>query len=261
MIVDACAYFGPALANYRDILMPLYDVTTPEKLLVELDRVGIDLAIVRAPRWVGGPVFDPSYEKANLAVREATARFPRRLLGYGRVNPNWGPAAVEEAERCLRDYGLRGLMLDPEWENFNPTDRHLVYPLLELARRYRVPVMFHSGYHPAQPALFWDVALDFSDVPVILAHMGERLTADALIVASKVRNIYLETSNHMYLLWACVRGLGPQRVLFGTSLPFSDPEAEKLKITHRSEVTVLHLSDEEQAMVLGGSAAQLHGLS
>jgi predicted TIM-barrel fold metal-dependent hydrolase len=65
----------------------------------------------------------------------------------------------------------------------------------------------------------------------------------------------------MYLLWKCVKVLGADRVLFGTNLPFSVPEAEMLKITHSSKTTVYHLSKEDQAMVLGGSAVRLHGIT
>ncbi len=256
MIIDAFAHVGPTLANYDDILRPLCDTTTPEKLIAVLDQHGIDMAIVRPPRWVGGSTFDPTYERANAAVRDATTRFPRRLIGYGRVNPHWGQAAIDEAHRCLENYGMRGLMLDPEWENFNPTDRTRVYPLIELAKGRNVPVMFHSGYHPAQPILFWDLAQAFPSVPIILAHMGQRLTADAMIVGQRAKNIYLETSDHMYFLQASIKALGADRVLFGTNLPFSAPEAEKLKITLRSNI-----SEKEKEMVLGGSAARLHGLS
>lgn len=255
MIVDAFAHVGPTLLNHTDVLAPLFDVTTPEKLIARMDLAGIDVAIIRAPRWVGGTVFDPSYAQANAAVRDAVKKYPRRFLGYGRVNPNWGSSAVEEASRCLGEYALRGLLLDPAWENFNPTNRTLVYPIVEVARRHQVPVMFHSGYHPAQPALFWELALDFGDVPIILAHMGERLVADALIVAARTSNIYLETSDHMYMLAACVKTLGAGRVLFGSNMPFSIPEAEMLKITDQTNI-----SEEDKDLVLGGAAVRLHGL-
>jgi hypothetical protein len=57
MIIDAFAKVGPTLANHDDVLRPLYDTTTPEKLIAVLDQHGIDMAIVRPPRWVGGPTF------------------------------------------------------------------------------------------------------------------------------------------------------------------------------------------------------------
>jgi uncharacterized protein len=256
VIIDAFVQMGPTLANYTDIPRPLYDATTADKLISLLDRFHIDLAIIHAPRWVGGAVFDPTYEKANSAIREATSKFPKRLIGYGRVNPNWGEAAVSEATDCLAGAKMRGLMLDPEWENFNPTDKNLVYPLMELAKKHKVPVMFHCGYYPAQPVLFWDLALDFPGVPIILAHMGQRLTVDAQMVAERAKNVYLETSDHMYALRSCVDTLGARRILFGSNLPFSVPEAEMLKITHRTNV-----SEEDKATILGGAAAKLHNLT
>jgi predicted TIM-barrel fold metal-dependent hydrolase len=256
MIIDSFVQMGPTLENYTDVLQPLYDATTPDKLTALLDRFHIDVAIVHAPRWVGGPVFDPTYEQANSAINDATQKFPKRLIGYGRVNPNWGSAAVGEASQCLTTYKMHGLMLDPEWENFNPTDKARVYPLMELARKHKVPVKFHCGYYPAQPALFWDLAMDFPKVPIILAHMGQRLTVDAQMVAQRASNIYLETSDHMYFLRSCVDTLGAHRILFGSNLPFSVPDAEMLKVTHRTNI-----SEQDKATVLGGAAASLHGLT
>jgi predicted TIM-barrel fold metal-dependent hydrolase len=255
VIIDTFVQMGPSLANYTDILQPLYDASSADKLIGLLDRFQIDVAMIHAPRWVGGTVFDPTYEKANQAIADAVKKFPKRLIGYGRVNPNWGEAAQAEARDCLTKHGMRGLMLDPDWENFNPADKSLVYPLMKLARQHKVPVKFHCGYYPAQPALFWDVATDFPEVPVILAHMGERVVVDALLLAERVSNIYLETSNHMYALRSCVNTLGAHRLLFGSNMPFSVPDAEMLKITHRTNI-----SEEDKALILGGSAARLHNL-
>ena len=48
------------------------------------------LRVICPPRWIGGEVFDPNYEKANIAIADAVKKHPDRLIGFGRVNPNWG---------------------------------------------------------------------------------------------------------------------------------------------------------------------------
>ena len=257
MIVDCFTQVGAGLANHRtQLLQPLTDTSSADGLLAALDRAGIDRAVAFAPRWVGGDVVDPTYEAGNRAVSEAVHRFPQRLIGYARVNPNYGPAAVAEFEHCCRDYGFRGLMLDPEWENFTPSDRHLVYPLLETARGFGVPVLFNSGYAPAEPALFWRVADDFPELPIVLGHMGGRLTVDAVLVAERAPNVYLESSDNMYRLGTMAKRIGVERVLFGSNTPFSSPEAEMYKITVRKD-----LSTAQKDLILGGNAARLHGLA
>lgn len=257
MIVDCFTQLGAGITNHQtQLLRPLEDTSTAQGLIAAMDRAGINRAVTFAPRWVGGPVIDPSYDAGNRAVREAVQQFPDRLVGYARVNPNYGDGAVRELESCLSEYEFKGLMLDPEWENFTPDDRHLVYPLLETVRRFGVPVLFSSGYAPAEPALFWRVADDFPEVPVVLGHMGGRLTVDAVLIAERAPNIYLETSDHMYRLGTMAKRIGMERVLFGSNVPFSSPEVELYKVTVRKD-----LSAEQKAMILGGNAARLHALA
>lgn len=257
MIVDCYAQLGPGVANHRtQLIVPMDDTSTAAGMIATMDRVGIDRSIVFAPRWVGGDFVDPDYRQANRAVFDAVRAHPKRLVGYARVDPNWGAQAVDELQRCFRDYGFRGLMLDPEAETFHPGDRRLVYPLLEVARAAKAPVLFHSWYAPSEPALFWGVANDFPELPVIIGHMGGRLTVDAALIAERARNIYLETSDHMYRLGTFAKRIGAERILFGTNTPFAAPEAELFKVTVRKD-----LSAEQKEMILGGNALRLHGLN
>lgn len=257
MIFDSFAQFGPGIANHHArILRPLEDTTTVDGLLASMDRAGIDRTVAVSPRWVGGEFVDPTYMQSNRKVHEAVQQYPDRLIGYARINPNYGADAVQELESCLGELGFKGVMLDPEWENFHPADQELVYPLLETARSFGVPVLFHSGYSPAEPALFWQPANDFPDLPIILGHMGGRLTVDAVLLAERAPNIYLETSDHMYRLATMAKRIGVERVLFGSNTPFSSPEVEAFKITVRKD-----LSKEQKDLILGVNALRLHGLA
>lgn len=253
MIIDGFTQMGPGIKNHESSpLRPMRDTSTAEGLIAALDEAGIDRAVTFAPRWVGGPFHDPTYEQANAAVFEATQQFPDRLIGYARVNPNWGEAAERELDRCLNQYGFKGVKLDPDWENFNPNDPKLVHPLMQIAEASGVPVLFHAGFIPAQPALFWDLALAFPNVPIILGHMGQRLTNDAVIVAQRVPNVYLDTSDHMYMLGQFARQLGVDRFIFGSNLPFSTAGPELMKVTVRED-----LGNEEKAQILGGNLERI----
>lgn len=253
MIIDGFTQMGPGIKNHAEAkLRPIFDTSTAAGLVSVLDQAGIDQAVTFAPRWVGGEFHDPTYERANAAVFEATQEYPDRLIGYARVNPNWGAAAVRELERGFNEYGFRGVMLDPEWENFDPNDRRLVYPLMEVAQHHAAPVLFHSGYVPAQPALFWDLALAFPDIPLILAHLSQRLTADAVLLAQRIPNIYLEISDHMYRLGTQVKALSADRFIYGSNLPFSTPEPEIFKVTMRSD-----LSEREKDLILSENLRRL----
>jgi predicted TIM-barrel fold metal-dependent hydrolase len=252
MIIDFYTHVGAGMANHASRLVrPLEDTTAAQGLLAAMDRAGIDRAVTFAPRWVGGEFVDPTYVQANAAIYEAAQQSGGRLIGFGRVNPNYGGDAAAEVERCFSEYGFKGLMLDPEWENFDPADRELAYPLYEIARAHQAPILFHTWYSPSQPALYWELADDFSEIPIIISHLGGRLISDAVYIAQRARNVYLETSDNMYGVSGPARGIGPERILFGSHTPFSAPEMEMFKVTSSD------LSQEEKDMVLGGNAARL----
>lgn len=257
MVIDSFVQMGPGVVNHRKrLVQPIEDTSTAEGVIAVMDRAGIDRSIAFAPKWVGGGIVDPTYEQGNRAIYEAARKYPQRIMGWARVNPNYGPVAVKELEKCLTEYGFKGLMLDPEWDNFHPSDRELVYPLIETAKAHRVPVMFNSWYCPSEPALFWEVANDFPEVPVVIAHLGGRLTVDAAFIAERAPNIYLETSDHMYRLGAFARRLGMHRILFGSNMPFTVPESEIYKVSVRKNLT-----EDEKQMILGGSAIKLFKLA
>ncbi len=256
MIIDTYTTLGPVLASHaKQELQPFDDTETVDGLLAVLDRAGIDRAVVFAPRWVGGDVIDPTYALANEAVHAAAQQHPDRIIGYARVNPNYGADALAEAVRCFDEYGFKGLMLDAEWENFIPSDRELVYPLVSAVRDRGLAVLVECGYAPMSPAVFWELATDFPETPIILAHLGGRLMADALTIVERTDNVYVETSDHMYRLGRYAAQVGAHRILFGSNTPFAAPETELFKVNVREDI-----SAEDKALILGGNAARLNRL-
>ncbi len=255
MIIDNHVHFGPGLHYYSDPFGPVITIHSADGLLRIMDRNQIDMAVVFPPRWFGGEFFDPNYEQANKAIADLIKSHPDRFLGYGRVNPNWGRQAVQELDRCLGDYGLHGIKLHPEWESFFPTNSALVHPLMELARKHKVPVLFHTGYFPSEPALFIELALAFPDITIIMGHMGGRLTGDALIAAKKAPNLVLETSGVIYGLADAMKAVGVERFIFGSNCPFEFPGLQLEKIQRTQEIP-----DDKKALLLGGNSARIHRL-
>ncbi len=254
MILDAHTHLGPGLRNHSYQLS--FEFREPEDLIAAMDRAGIDQACTFAPLLEGGEFEDHTYEKSNRAIADAVRRFPDRLIGYCRVNPHFGQQALDEMARCREEYGFQGLKLHPDWEYFYANSR-IVYPLLERCRAYHWPVFFHTGYYPfSHPTLLMPVALDFPDVPIIMAHMGYRHTADCLIIARRCPNVYLETSanaSQMAILQA-VRTVGAQQVLFGSDMPYTDPQDVLDKIT-----TLPGLTEADLEMILDRNMRRILG--
>ncbi len=255
MIIDAHVHLGPTLRNHSGSLE--FDATTPAATVVAMDRAGVDVGIAFAPLYEGGRFDDPDYKLANYAIAEAVAQYPDRFVGYGRVNPNRGKAAVEEFRHCLDDYKLRGLMLHPDWESFYPYNQTLMWPLAEVCTEYSVPMTFHVGYYPkCQPMLFIPLAEAFPTVPIYLKHIGYEYWRDAVIMATRYPNIYVETAGASTSgeILAAIRWAGADKVCYGSDLPYVLPEVVIKKI--RS----LPISEEDKALVLGLNSARINNI-
>lgn len=255
MIIDCHMHFGPALRHFCDEIGPVLKINTVGDLLRVMDDSRIEIAVICPPRWIGGDFFDPTYEKANQAIAEACRAHPDRLIGFARVNPNWGAKAVEEVRRCFGQYGLKGLKLDPEWDSFFATNKRLVHPLLDVAIEYKVPVMFYAGYYPAEPALLIQLAMDYAPHPIIMGHMGGRLTSDAVIAARRATNLILEISGSLYSFSGVIKALGADRFIFGSNCPFEFPKVQLEKFQRTPNV-----SSSERIQILSGNAVKLFGL-
>ncbi|MBI4278224.1 MAG: amidohydrolase [Armatimonadetes bacterium] len=256
IVLDAHTHMGPGLRNHSYEL-PL-DLVEAESLVAVMDEAGIDRAVTFAPLLEGGEFEDPLYERANRVVHEATRRFPGRIIGYCRVNPNFGQQALDEMKRCREEYGLRGLKLHPDWEFFYANSR-VVNPLMERCAEYGWPVFFHTGYYPlSHPALFLPVAKAFPTVPIIMAHLGYRHTADCIVVAHRCPNVYLETSGNssQVAIQETLKQVGPDRLLFGSDVPYTLAEDVMQKIR-----TLPGLTKENEARIMGGNMARILGMS
>lgn len=255
MIIDAHGHLGPAFSHRP----PLLPGVTADDIIEILNRSNIDIACVFAPAWEGPGFIDPEYQRANRAVFDAVQAHPKRLVGYVRVDPNQMAHAVDEMRRGHDEYGFRGLKLHPLWEHFLPNNFRLMDPIMELCQEYHWPIFFHSGYYPTcEPALFIPLAERFPEVPIILGHIGYAHVSDAIIAANLCSNIYIETSANSTAdaIQAVLRSLDPKQILYGSDLPFTQPEDVQAKI--RLQPTLSHETGE---LVMGGNMARLLGIA
>jgi predicted TIM-barrel fold metal-dependent hydrolase len=175
----------------------------PGALLEIMDRSGVDrvgLINYPSPDLMG---FDDSTNE--FAVRYASAS-PRRLIPFGGVHPRFTRDPVADVDRLIA-MGIRCFKIHPP---------HQLYPanaytsgLETLAAIYRrleergVPVMIHTGtsIFPGarskwgNPLEIDDVAIDFPDLRILLAHGGRPFwMEEAFFVLRRHKNVYLELS-------------------------------------------------------------------
>jgi uncharacterized protein len=260
----------PALASAaRDVFHISNNFQPLETFLLELDVSGLDKAVVLpidATTSRGTTVYD------NQQIAELCAMSPR-LVGFASVDPHQAEAP-DQLRRCVKQLGLRGLKLSPPMQQFFPDDRKL-YPVYEAARDLGIPVLFHAGmsWEPGsrlqhgQPLRFEDVAADFPRLPIVLAHLAWPWVTEAVALALKYPNVYLDTSalyfgnpadflrhamNHLVPLSVFECSLRRQ-ILFGSNYP--RVEIKNMALALRS----LGLSEDCLDLVLRVNAERLLG--
>jgi uncharacterized protein len=198
-------------------------LTAPD-LIHWMDRAGIDKALI----WLR-PTYLKEIEAENKAIFEAVNAYPKRLIGFGWVNPRLGkPRTFDMIKRCYNEYGFSGIKFNGAQDDYVIDDPELVMPFVEKAADYHKPIAFHIGadfYENTHPYRLGHIAEAFPDTQFLMVHMGgaglPSLSLSAIQVALKYKNITLIGSgiNERAILSA-IQKLGSDRVCFGSDSPF-----------------------------------------
>ena len=223
--------------------------------VVELmDEWGIDKSIIMdSLAYIG-----LDQRTSNDHTHDAVNAFPERLIGFANIKPPQGFAACrDEMARTIGDWGFRGIKLHPQVDRYPVNDRRLVYPVIELAVRYDVPIWVHTGHQPnATPTQMGTLARDFPAAKLIIGHMGSHMFYDAMCMTRRHPNLYIDISlqgGHSFAT-ACEE-VGAGKLLYGSDSPYANPGSMK-RIIEESP-----LSADDKALILGGNAVRLLNLT
>jgi predicted TIM-barrel fold metal-dependent hydrolase len=218
-----------------------------------MDEWGIDKSIIMdSLAYIG-----LDQRASNDHTKDAVDAFPDRLIGFANIKPPQGLAACrDEMARTLGEWGFRGIKLHPQVDRYPVNDRKLVYPVIELALDYDVPVWVHTGHQPnATPTQMGTLARDFPEAKLIIGHMGSGMFYDAMCMSARHANLYVDISlqgGHSFGV-ACEE-VGAHKLLYGSDSPYANPGSMK-RIIEESP-----LSAADKALILGGNAARLLNL-
>ena len=194
----------------------------------------------------------------NDLTAEAKKKYPLNYSGYVWLNPYDGEKAVNELRSSVKDWGCRGVKLHPLFQAFIADDP-VVYPIMDEARRLKVPVAIHSGHPPfSLPWSIGELAEVYPDVTIIMLHMGHGhglYIRAAIHTAKKYSNIVLETSGmpmHTKIKEA-METVGENRVIYGSDIPFHHPsvELQRVKMAGLSEAQLRKLLHDNAIEKLG----------
>ena len=180
---------------------------------------------------------------ANEEVAEVAAEHADALIPFASIDPAKGKMGAREARRLVQEYGVRGFKFHPSMQGFYPNDRK-AYILYEAIQEAGVPALFHTGQTGAgagarggmgvrlkfsNPIYLDDVAVDFPDMQIILAHPSFPWQDEALAVATHKPNVYIDLSgwSPKYFPANLVQysnTLLKDRVLFGSDYPAITPD-------------------------------------
>ena len=263
----------PAAFETMRKTMPDFDATAqrmrdPRRFLQRLDDAGVERACLinyAAPEVMGLGL------DVNAFVAKYASEDPKRLLAFGGIHPGLTKDPEGDVERLASKYELRGLKIHPPHQLFAPNayvDGKMpnLWKIYRTAEKIHLPVMFHTGSSVfpgarskfGDPIALDDVATDFPDLTILMAHGGRPMwTETAFYLVRAHPNIYLDTSSvppKRLLEWFPQVEKIADRVLFGSdwpgpgipgirevlegmrALPLSESFKEKLFVTNARRV-------------------------
>ncbi|MFI5844801.1 amidohydrolase family protein [Catenuloplanes sp. NPDC051500] len=207
-------------------------------------------------------------------IADACAKHAGTLIPFGSVDPWRGRAAVRQARGLVERHGVRGFKFHPSLQAFAVNDRR-AYPLYAELEALGVIALFHSGQtgigagtpggsgirlRYANPLDLDDVAADFPDLRIVIAHPSFPWQDEALAVATHKPNVYIDLSgwSPKYFPPQLVRyanTLLSDRVLFGSDFPVLTPDR------WLADFAALDIKPEVRPKILRDNAARLLGLA
>lgn len=193
-------------------------------------------------------------------------RASRRMIPFATVNPFLLVHPAKYVDQCVRELGCRGLKLYPPYQYFYPNDP-IMYPVYAKAEELRIPVMFHTGSSVfrgsrlkyADPLLLDDVAVDFPEMTIIMAHSGRPLWyKEASFLTRLHDNVYMEVSGlppQNLLSYFPDLERNPDKVIFGSDWPGTRHIRRNVDV-----IRGLPLREETKEKILGGTAARILGI-
>lgn len=249
MIIDVCSYLG---------FWPFWNVnaTTARNLIEIMDTFGVDKAAACSMRSI---FYD--HDEGNLEVFEALKRFPDRFVGIATVNPYYEDV-VEEVEKCILDFKMKGIELQPNYHGYN-LGSSILAPVINVAIKRKIPVLI-----PLRMSMNWnlpsikvtdisEVVKTYTDAHFIVGCFNYGDIEELISLMNEVTNVMVEISGLqlMYGIERVVKEVGTERVLFGSGMPIQSVGTALAKIKEAD------IDEEDKRLILGDNAIRVLNLN
>ena len=268
--LPTASFLDGAVKPFKEPAEAFFRSKVPVREMDEVARVYEDLDILAVLLAWDAETATGLPPLTNDEVSDVVKRYPRQFVGFASVDPWKGQWAVDEMRRAITELGLIGAKFHPGIQAFYPNDRQF-YPLYEEINKLGVPALFHTGQTGvgaqtrggsgirlkySNPMHLDDVAADFPDLQIVMAHPAVPWQDEQLSVAVHKPNVWIDLSG-----WApkyfepklvqYANTLLKERVLFGTDYPVISPDR------WLSDFEKLPIKPEVRPLILKQNAVRL----
>ena len=229
--IDCQGPYVDALAHYwgRE-----WQAKTEEQVVAEFQEFSVEALLVALDlsTTIETPPCDNDY------VAGMRDRHDCIIQAWGALEPGLGEEAIDEARHAVNDLNMIGFHFHPIMQHIRVNDKRC-YPLWEEISALGVPVMIDVGMtgmgagmpgglgaktRDAHPAYIDELAADFPELTIIMAHPGSPWVDETTAVALHKGNVYWEMSGWApkYLpdsLKKDIRSRLSDKVMFGSDYP------------------------------------------
>ena len=229
-------------------------------------------------RKIGAVIFPVDAEREtgfrrykNEEVAEIAAENSDILIPVASIGPHKGKAGAREARRLVREFGVKGFKFHPTMQGFYPNDREAAYTMYEAIAEEGAIMLFHTGQTGvgsgmrggmgmrlkySNPMYLDDVAVDFPDTPIVMAHPSFPWTEEGLAVAQHKPNVYYDMSGwspkyfpEIFVKYA--NSSLKKKMLFGSDWPAITPDR------WLSDFETIGIKDEVKPLILKENARRI----
>jgi len=168
-------------------------------------------------------------------VIEFIKEFPNKFIGFIGLDPHKGMRAINELKASVADLGMRGAAVDPYLAQIYANDAKY-YPIYSKCCELDIPIIFTTGPATLVPNAIIDhvapryidfVARDFPELKVIISHGGYPWVNEAITVAQRNRNVYIDLSEYEFSPMAeayvdAANTMIADKILYASAHPFVD---------------------------------------
>lgn len=178
-------------------------IPSSAEVIAQLQHAGVGRMVVQAMQPLVHANWN--YRRSNDEVGDLVHQFPDFVCGFANVNVLDGRRALEEIRRVRREVGLIGLKITAPFFQLC-VDDELLKPYYALCQELGLIVWLHCGVHwrtefqmdATHPLRVDRVAAEYPGLRIIAGHAGWPWVLDAVMVAWRQKNVYLDISAHRH---------------------------------------------------------------